>query len=282
MNNSYETWPGIEFLSCERLSSNNDNFRLVDTFFNKKNDGIADTLRNEAFSEDEEGNTAYYLVKHKNGNILFFFSLKCGLLYDQFLDTRQLKLISDLNQYLDEISVDMELSESDRRLIDVMREKLRTRKGISKADLERLPKKGSTILEDLEKEFNDSITRVGQTFSAIELVHFCANDAAEDLWKSMGSPQSLGAVVFWSFVVPIIEDIRQKVGCQYLFLFAADLSKGEKLVKYYSDQLNFEIPTDLATAKPIYDFSCKFMCQEVKSLASGRQAFFNNFNPDEV
>ena len=282
MNNSCETWPGIEFLSCERLSSNNDNFRLVDTFFNRKNDGIADTLRNEAFSEDEEGNTAYYLVKHRNGDILFFFSLKCGLLYDQFLDTRQLKLISDLNQYLDEISADEQLSESDRKLIDVMREKLRTRKGISKADLERLPKKGSTIFEDLEKEFNESITRVGQTFSAIELVHFCANDAAEDLWKSMNSPQPLGAVVFWGFVVPIIEDIRQKVGCQYLFLFAADLSKGEKLVKYYSDQLNFEIPTDLATAKPIYDFSCKFMCQEVKDLASARQAFFDNFNPDEV
>lgn len=282
MNNSCETWPGIEFLSCERLSSNNDNFRLVDTFFNRKNDGIADTLRNEAFSEDEEGNTAYYLVKHRNGDILFFFSLKCGLLYDQFLDTRQLKLINDLNQYLDEISADEQLSESDRKLIDVIREKLRTRKGISKADLERLPKKGSTIFEDLEKEFNESITRVGQTFSAIELVHFCANDAAEDLWKSMNSPQPLGAVVFWGFVVPIIEDIRQKVGCQYLFLFAADLSKGEKLVKYYSDQLNFEIPTDLATAKPIYDFSCKFMCQEVKDLASARQAFFDNFNPDEV
>lgn len=282
MNNSCETWSGIEFLSCERLSSTNDNLRLVDTFFNRKNDGIADTLRNEAFSEDVEGNTAYYLVKHRNGDIMFFFSLKCGLLYDQFLDTRQLKLISDLNQYLDEISSDSQLSESDRKLIDVMREKLRTRKGISKADLERLPKKGSTIFEDLEKEFNDSITRVGQTFSAIELVHFCANDAAEDLWKSMNSPQPLGAVVFWGFIVPIIEDIRQKVGCQYLFLFAADLSKGEKLVKYYSDQLNFEIPTDLATAKPIYDFSCKFMCQEVKTLSSGREAFFNNFNPDEV
>ena len=72
------------------------------------------------------------------------------------------------------------------------------------------------------------------------------------------------------------------VGCQYLFLFAADLSKGEKLVQYYADQLNFEIPENLATAKPIYDFSCKFMCQEVKGLEKGREEFFNNFNPDEA
>lgn len=282
MSNSCGTWHGIEFLSCERLSSNEENLRLVGSFFNRKNDGIADTLRNEAFAEDEEGNTAYYVVKHKNGEIMFFFSLKCGLLYDQFLDTRQLKLIRDLNKYLDDMSADTGLNLEVRKLIDVIREKLRTRKGITKADLERLPKKGSDIFEDLEREFNESITRVGQTFPAVELVHFCANDATEALWNSMGSPQSLGAVVFWGFTVPIIEDIRQKVGCQYLFLFAADLSKGEKLVKYYSDQLNFEVPTDLATAKPIYDFSCKFMCQEVKGLSNGREEFFNNLSVDEV
>ena len=282
MSNSYGTWPGIECLSCERLSANEGNLRLVDSFFNRKNDGIADTLRNEAYGEDEEGNTAYYVVKHKDGEIMFFFSLKCGLLYDQFLDTRQLKLISDLNQYLDDMAADRELGAEDRKLIDVMREKLRTRKGITKADLKRLPKKGNSIFEDLEKEFNESITRVGQTFPAVELVHFCANDATEDLWKEMDVPQLLGSVVFWWFVVPIIEDVRKKVGCQYLFLFAADLSKGEKLVKYYSDQLSFEVPTDLATAKPIYDFSCKFMCQEEKGLAKGREEFFRNMAVDEV
>lgn len=53
-------------------------------------------------------------------------------------------------------------------------------------------------------------------------------------------------------------------------------------MKYYSDQLNFEVPTDLATAKPIYDFSCKFMCQEVKGLAKGREEFFRNMAVDEV
>ena len=180
------------------------------------------------------------------------------------------------------ISETSDLNADDRKLVDLMREKLRTRKGITKADLERIPKKGSSIFEDLEQEFNESITRVGQTFSAIELVHFCANDGAEDLWSSMACPQPLGTVVFWHFIVPLIEDVRQKVGCQYLFLFAADFSKSEKLIHYYADQLNFEIPTDLATAKPIYDFSCKFMCQEVKSLEPAREAFFNNFSPDEV
>lgn len=282
MKSSSELLQGLRCLSCERLSSDTDNLRLVDDFFNRRNDGIAQTLRNEAFAEDEEGSTAYYVVKHESGDILFFFSLKCGMLYDQFLDTRQLKLINDLNEYLDSIVQDSSLDEQDKMVVVSLREKLRTRKGITKADLDNIPMKGNTIFEDLEKEFNESITRVGQTFSAIELVHFCANDGAEDVWKQMGLPQSLGAVVFWHFIVPIVKSVRQQIGCQYLFLFAADFSKGEKLIKYYEDQLNFKIPENLATAKPIYDFSCKFMCQEVKELADAREAFFDNFSVDEV
>ena len=282
MKSSSELLQGLRCLSCERLSSDTDNLRLVDDFFNRRNDGIAQTLRNEAFAEDEEGSTAYYVVKHESGDILFFFSLKCGMLYDQFLDTRQLKLINDLNEYLDSIVQDSSLDEQDKMVVVSLREKLRTRKGITKADLDNIPMKGNTIFEDLAKEFNESITRVGQTFSAIELVHFCANDGAEDVWKQMGLPQSLGAVVFWHFIVPIVESVRQQIGCQYLFLFAADFSKGEKLIKYYEDQLNFKIPENLATAKPIYDFSCKFMCQEVKELADAREAFFDNFSVDEV
>ena len=282
MKDFSEVWPGLQSLSCERLYSNDDNLRLVDDFYNRRNDGIAQTLRNEAFDEDEEGSTAYYVVKHSNGQILFFFSLKCGMLYDQFLDTRQLKLINDLTDYLGQIASGEDLSETDRQLVDMMREKLRTRKGISKAELERLPKKGSTIFEDLEKEFNESITRVGQTFSAVELVHFCANDQTKELWESMNCPQSLGTVVFWQFIANIIMDIRSRIGCQYLFLFAADNSEDEHLIHYYADQMNFEVPTDLATAKPIYDFSCKFMCQEINNLEQGRTQFFENFNPDEA
>ena len=77
-------------------------------------------------------------------------------------------------------------------------------------------------------------------------------------------------------------DVRSQIGCQYLFLFAADDSEDEHLIHYYTDQMNFMVPTDLATAKPIYDFSCKFMCQEVKDLAKGQEDFFNHFLPDEA
>lgn len=53
----------IDSLRCERLSRNQDNIRLVEDFINGRNDSIAQTLRNEAFKEDEDNIVAYYVVK---------------------------------------------------------------------------------------------------------------------------------------------------------------------------------------------------------------------------
>ena len=39
-------------LQCERLSSNIDNFRLVDDFYKGRNPSIVDTLQNEAYEDD--------------------------------------------------------------------------------------------------------------------------------------------------------------------------------------------------------------------------------------
>ena len=61
----------LDSLRCERLSSDDVNFRIVDSFHNYRNDSIADVLRNEAYSEDEHGSVAYYVVKHESGEILF-------------------------------------------------------------------------------------------------------------------------------------------------------------------------------------------------------------------
>ena len=52
----------LESLECQRLSSDDDNMYCVESFSNFINDDIAQTLRNEAFSEDESGSIAYYVV----------------------------------------------------------------------------------------------------------------------------------------------------------------------------------------------------------------------------
>lgn len=268
----------LESLVCQRLSSDNDNMYLVEEFYNRINDDIALTLRNEAFSEDESKSIAYYVVKHPNGQILFFFSLKCGLLFDHFIRPELLERLKELSDELTDISNDKSLTTQQKKDVMEVMEKIRACKGVTKEDLHKLPQQKIDILKELERELNDDIARVGKTFSGIELVHFCSNTETDELWENFDLPQLRGTTLFWYFVVPQILNALKYVGCQYVFLFAADQSKEEKLVRYYENQLNFQRPDELATAKPFYDFTCKFMCHEVSSLEKEREEFFNNYN----
>jgi len=269
----------LESLVCQRLSSDSNNMRLVDSFSNHINDAIAQTLKNEAYEEDESNSTAYYVVKHSDGQILFFFSLKCGLLFDYFINPDLLNQLQILAKELNDISDDKSLTPQQKRDITDVMEKIRSNKGIVKEDILKLRRQKIDILEELEKEFNANIARVGKTFSGIELVHFCSNTNTDDLWESFAFPQLRGTIIFWYFVVPKVMEVLKYIGSQYLFLFAADKSKDEKLVRYYENQLNFRKPDELATAKPFYDFTCKFMCHETSTLEAERKEFFANFNP---
>jgi hypothetical protein len=112
-------------------------------------------------------------------------------------------------------------------------------------------------------------------------VHFCANEAYRDFWYQTGIHQKLGTVVFWQFIVPKILDLMEIVGCEYLFLFAADLSEDADLVNYYVDNLEFIDASEHSAATPMYDFACRFLCQETSTLQERRTSFFEHFNPDE-
>lgn len=271
----------LNSLRCERLSSDEANLRQVETFINYRNDSIANVLRNEAYEEDEHGSVAYYLVKAENGEMLFFFSLKNGMLYDQHLDEKTIKLLKKLYEYLEELDADSGLSDSDRMIIEAVKEKVRSRKGLTKAELERIPKKNAKILKDLEQELNNNITHVGKTYSGLELVHFCLNNATDKVWGGLGLPNGIGTVVFWQFIVPIVLKVRELVGCEYLFLFAADDSFDLTLVRFYKNALGFADEGEMATAKPLYDLSCKFMYQDAGTLEERRKEFFDHFNSEE-
>ena len=135
--------------------------------------------------------------------------------------------------------------------------------------------------QDKQREGNEQIVRVKHTYPGIELVHFCSNDLAKDKWKTYGINHPMGEVLFWEFIAPIIDNVRQYVGCQYLFLFAADASEDGSLINYYDVALKFMQPTEIGTNKPRYDFCCKFMCEEISDLRKNRQVYFDNFNPDD-
>ena len=47
-----------------------------------------------------------------------------------------------------------------------------------------------------------------------------------------------------------------------------------------ADVIHFHDNNERAVAKPVYDFSCKFMYQEVSPLPMLQKEFFDNFNSE--
>ena len=272
----------LNSLVCERLSSNEKHLRLIGAFYNGKNGSLEHTLKNEAYEEDEAGNIAYYLIKDKKENILFYFSIKCGILYDMFGEEEKLRKMNELFHFLVELEKDPSSTKEDKETIASILESIRTRKGLVKKELSKISHiKKNQIIEDLAKESEDHLKRVGKTFAGVEIVHFCANDAYRPLWGKLNIKQNMGTVIFWHFLIPKICELRKIVGCEYLFLFAADLTPDALLVNYYKANLGFRDSNEYGTAIPLYDYACKFMYQELNDIEERRKNFYSEFNPDE-
>ena len=245
----------LDSLVCERLSSDEQNLRLVNGFCNYKNPALADVILNEAFEEDEGGSIAYYIVKHSPSNkVLFYFSLKSGMLFDQHLDEKKYEALKEWVQKIEQKAKDASLASEEKQFLFNLKEKIRSHKGLKKVELERLSRNDATIFDDLKLESNSNITHVLKTYSGVELVHFCSNSDTNALWESYNMPQPLGAVVFWHFIVPLVLSVKRIVGCEYLFLFAADSTDDQTLVEYYRNILNFDDSKERAVVKPVYDF----------------------------
>lgn len=271
----------IDSLKCERLSDNDAHLRLVDDFYCFRNENLSNILKDSAFEDDENGEIAYYLIKTASDNVLFYFSLKCGQLYDRQTSKAQWEMIGRLMKALNEILSDPNTSQNDREIIISIVEKFKSGKGISKIDIDKIKNKNNPAIAGMDQEFQHGINQVGNTYSGIEIVQFCANSKNSEIWNDFGINQKLGVVVFWMKIVPIILEIKQKVGCKYVFLFASDTSADETLINYYKDNLKFQVSEDRNAMIPLYDLGCKFMFQETKSLKSLLQEFLDNFNRQE-
>lgn len=66
----------LDSFSIERLSDSDENLRLVSDFQNNRSDSLTNKIQSEAFEEDELGTVAFYVIKDKDGKIVFYFSLK--------------------------------------------------------------------------------------------------------------------------------------------------------------------------------------------------------------
>lgn len=249
----------LNSFKCIRLRKlrnlrNLKNLSIINNFSNARNPNIADILKNNALKEDQESETAYYVIRRKD-KIALFFSIKCGLLFDKSIEDYLTELIN---------------SKNDKNKIEKLLGKL---------------EKLKYLLSDIKKETNKNIKRVSETYSGIELVHLCSNDNFKNKWESFASKYSIrkentmAKIFFWHYIVPKVIELNNIIGSKYLYLFAADSTDDRTLVNYYNDLL-FEQNKEVSTIKPYYDFSCIFMCQEIANLKDSREHFFNNFNSE--
>lgn len=284
----------LKSLVCKRLSDDEANRALAKDFKNAVNSGIADELK-KGWNLDKKDKLAFYIVSDPKEKIpLFFFSLKCGEVTVPYDPARKQEILnnSDLLYAAATGHKSVEWAENSIRMRLESGEKL---EDIQKELAKRYQNDMGKCLcyqEELLLEGNN-IHRTQETHAAVELVHFCAYDNRRDFWFSLtGNParrkweqmgmsdQTIGNAVFWFFVVPIIRQVRDLVGCEYIYLFAADRNKYGSLVSYY-EKLGFELRSDLGVSKPFYDFGCRFMCQKVTSLRNRRNAFFREYNLPE-
>lgn len=264
----------------EVLTSKSANRELVNEFVSKKAGNSLETYirdENKAWSEDSDGETRVYLIKDKFGKIALFFSLKCGLLVGENLDEK----LSEDHQAFVEAIIDVKRendSESIRQLYEAGC-------SIYGDEVDRLfeiaDKRLDTKTEAAEIGQSDNTINVPKCFSAIELRHLCRNEEYVGD-QEVGIP--LGFGLFWEQIVPIIVEITKKIGCKYLYLYAADNTNQKesdvrKLVEYYKHELKFyECGEGIKFVKPEYDNHCYGLVQEISKLEANREAVWQEFS----
>ena len=259
----------LDALKCIRLSDEEELLRLVDDFRNHRNENLVDYLQGDAFSDDASGKVACYVVMDNDNDILCFFALKTGLLYSEF---EELKLYEQHKKLKIRF---LELTENKRS------------------------KETEAIIRKLQKELEESkdkiIRQLGSfdelpqhkhvalAYSAVEISHFCVNEDYRKKWDSFnfGDRNRIGLTLFWHFIVQKISEIGRLIGCEYVYLFAADGTSDRLLVNHYKNMMGFRDDLDVLTIQPMYDFRCTFLCNTVKSLVGGRERFYDHFNDNE-
>lgn len=273
----------LDSLVVERLRDNREaNALLVKSFENQKNPTLVKVITSDyAFDKDKEGKAAYYVVKTTKGELLLYFSLKCGELFEK-LDMEKMQLALRIRNSVYKIQNKEVFSDEEvKAASDFIHENLEEIKGIL-PDIESYLDKKDDFKADMHAELNTEMQRVLHTYPAIEVVEFCANENGREAWRQMGIDRKMGECVFWHCIVPKLKKVQDEVGCQYVYLFAADSSLDGDLANYYKVALGFEHSATLGANKPQYDFQCFFLCQEMSKLLRKRHEFYEYFNPDDT
>ena len=278
----------LDSFCCERIRNNQVNEELAKQFHNPRGQGLIDDLLSFGIKQDISGEAAFYIIKRDNKPFLFF-SIKCGSL---FLPISEEELRNEEQSYSEKLDLlsgnAANVSNPDEILETLERVRLERNITVEQQQSDYLSRrkranyKRAVLKQEESVEQNNNIQRVSYTYPGVELIHFCSNEDAKDEWNGFGFNKTMGEVLFWKFIAPMVIEVQQIIGCQYLFLFAADSSEDGTLINYYKVSLCFSEKKEIGTNKPFYDYCCPFLCQSIKDMKNNMEEYFNNFNVDSV
>lgn len=227
---------------CVRLTSDNANKDRILNFENSLNPNLEEYLKQYAWDDDITSANAVYVVldNEMDKDIVMYFALKSGMFSSPFS--------SDIYELLDKMDEDTweDMPENKAEALKYL----------------------SSFIEAAEN--NNEINKVADTKPGVELSQFCINLAYRKKMQDIGiDTKGIGAYIFHSEIYPIVQLVKEYVGCQFLYLFAADSSADGALISYYRDVLGFSTLDDydkkitndqeVIPIMPYYDYQCKFM-----------------------
>lgn len=236
----------LDNLRCVRLTDLPNGMRLVESFSNPKNEVLVDFIQGDAFEEDRNGKAACYIIIDHDEEILCYFALKTGLLYDEFQEWREYEKYKKINIILKD-RIAKTNSEEAKVLLTENERKLKEAKDNLKKII------GIIEAFPLHKQ-------VDRSYPAIELSHFCVNEEYRKKWEryKLGDRNRLGITVFWNFIVDKAIQVSQLIGCEYLYLFAADNTPDHFLVNHYKGFMGFREDLKVLSLQPKFDFRSPF------------------------
>lgn len=258
----------------EILTSKQVNKQLIKDFVaTSEGKNLEYFLKDKAWEADLEGETKVYLVKDQDDSIALFFSIKCGLLYKNYkyndLESDKLEFVNMLIDAKSKGDNDALVNYYNSGMYDEQEMDYLFEIANNRVDLK---------MEEKELQDNKYTLKVEECYSAIEIHHFCRNSMYK-LNEQVGVP--LGFGLFWEVIAPLVCELKDKIGCKYLYLFAADKTSDEevkKLVQYYKNELKFSDVEDMMLIKPYYDKGCLGLVQSVSDLQDNRDAVWEEFS----
>ena len=230
----------------------------------------------ERLEDDKKGHLSSFVVMSPTNIPLIFFSLRCGELF-QTAQPERMQVGYEAAKAIYRLTRKEYSSEEDRsQLMETV--KRATDKGMTIDEMEYFYDKKNSWKKDEELENTNAVTKVRNSFPAVELKLFGTNEAGKEYWESLGLPKEkkMGETLFWLKVVDTLEKMHKYVGCQYVYLFAADKEADGQLVQYYRVRLGFKSDASLSANKPEFDWQCQFLFQSIEDLLNRRMLFKNS------